>query len=256
MNIQEIVDEVVSGTPAVDWSVKIGDQASHQPERRLRTASVGKLLLLIETARRIEDGRLDPAEPLARDPALAVADSGLWQHLSVPALPVADLAVLVAAVSDNFATNVLLGRIGLRPLTGLAAELGLRETALLDFVRRKRTSAHPPTLSWGTAAELAAVMSGLARGTIVSPAVSARVDAWLATGVDLSMVASAFDLDPLAHADGDLRNKTGTDDGVRADVGHIGLFPYAVLANWDPGDGDRTAEVMSGMRAIGRAMAA
>jgi beta-lactamase class A len=256
MNIQEIVDEVVSRTPAVDWSVKIGDRAFHQPERRLRTASVGKLLLLIETARRIEDGRLDPAEPLAKDPALAVADSGLWQHLSVPALPVADLAVLVAAVSDNFATNVLLGRIGLRPLTGLAAELGLRETALLDFVRRKRAPTDPPTLSWGTAGELAAVMSGLARGTVVSPAVSARVDAWLATGVDLSMVASAFDLDPLAHIDGALRNKTGTDDGVRADVGHVGLLPYAVLANWNPGDGDRTAEVMHGMRAIGRAMAA
>jgi beta-lactamase class A len=246
---------VVTGTPGVDWSIRIGDQAAHRPERQLRTASVGKLLLLIETARRIEDGRLDPAQPLPKDPALAVADSGLWQHLSIPALPVADLAVLVAAVSDNLATNVLLGRIGLRPLTGLAAELGLRETALLDFVRGKRAPTDPPTLSWGTAGELAAVMAGLARGAIVSPAVSARVDAWLATGVDLSMVASAFDLDPLAHVASDLRNKTGTDDGVRADVGHVGLQAYAVLANWDPRAGERTAEVMRGMRAIGRAMA-
>ncbi|HEY0535206.1 MAG TPA: serine hydrolase [Actinoplanes sp.] len=255
MNIQEIVDEVVSGTPAVDWSVRIGERAAHQPERRLRTASVGKLLLLIETARRIGDGRPDPAEPLAKDPALAVADSGLWQHLSVPALPIADLAVLVAAVSDNFATNVLLGRIGLRPPADLAAELGLRETALLDFVRRKRAPTDPPTLSWGTAGDLAALMSGLARGSVVSPAVSARVDSWLATGVDLSMVASGFDLDPLAHTDGALRNKTGTDDGVRADLGHVGPKAYAVLANWNPDQGDRTAEVMSGVRSIGRAMA-
>jgi beta-lactamase class A len=256
MNIQEIVGEVAGATPAVDWSVQIGDRASHQPERRLRTASAGKLLLLIEVARRIGDGRLDPAERLAKDPALAVADSGLWQHLTIPELPIADLAVLVAAVSDNFATNVLLGRIGLRPLTDLAAELGLRETALLDFVRGERAPDHPPALSWGTAAELAGLMGGLARGTVVSAAVSARVDSWLATGVDLSMVAAGFDLDPLAHADGDLRNKTGTDDGVRADVGHVGLQAYAVLANWDPAEGDRTAEVMSGMRAIGRAMAA
>jgi beta-lactamase class A len=259
MNIQEIVDQVVAGTPAVDWSVRIDDRAAHQPELQLRTASVGKLLLLIETARQIADGRLDPAENLAKDPALAVADSGLWQHLSVPALPVADLAVLVAAVSDNFATNVLLGRIGLRPLTDLAAELQLRETALLDRVRGERTPADPPTLSHGTAAELAGLMSGLARGTVVSEEVSARVDSWLATGVDLSMVASGFDLDPLAHHDGDrgpaLRNKTGTDNGVRADVGHVGLLPYAVLANWDSRAGDHTAAVMRGMRAIGRAMA-
>lgn len=260
MNIQGIVDDVVSGTPDVAWSIMIDDRAAHRPGHRLRTASIGKLLLLVETARRFEEGTLDPAEPLAKDPALAVADSGLWQHLSAPALPVADLAVLVAAVSDNFATNVLLARIGLGPLTALAAELGLRETALLDRVRRERAPADPPTLSWGTAGELAALMSGLARGTVVSPGVSARVDAWLATGVDLSMVASGYDLDPLAHNEGDrgpaLRNKTGTDNGIRADVGHIGPRAYAVLANWNSHTADRTAEVMAGMRTIGRAMAA
>ena len=260
MNIQEIVDDVVAGTPAVDWSIRIDDRAVHQPERRLRTASVGKLLLLIETARRIADGRLDPAGKLAKDPALAVADSGLWQHLSVTELPVADLAVLIAAVSDNYATNVLLGRVGLRPITDLAAELGLRDTALLDFVRNARARGDPATLSWGTAGELAGLMGGLARGTILSPEISARVDSWLATGVDLSMVAAGFDLDPLAHNEGDggpvLRNKTGTDNGVRADVGHVGLRPYAVLANWNPAHGDRTAAVMNGMRTIGRALAA
>jgi beta-lactamase class A len=260
MNIQEIVDEVVAGTPDVDWSVRIDDRAAHQEKKRLRTASVGKLLLLIETARRIADGTLDPAELLAKDPALAVADSGLWQHLRVPALPVADLAVLIAAVSDNFATNVLLGRIGLRPLTDLAASLQLRETALLDRVRGERAPTDPPTLSHGTAEELAGLMRGLARGTVVSREVSAQVDAWLATGVDLSMVASGFDLDPLAHNTADtgppLRNKTGTDSGIRADVGHVGLLPYAVIANWNPHTADRTAEVMRGMRAIGEAMAA
>ena len=73
----------------------------------------------------------------------------------------------------------------------------------------------------------------------------------MATGTDLSMVASAFREDPLAHAQG-VRNKTGTDDGVRADVGYRGDLSYAVLANWDPAAGDATAEVMDGMRAIGQ----
>jgi hypothetical protein len=39
-------------------------------------------------------------------------------------------------------------------------------------------------------------------------------------------------------------------------VGHVGPEGYAVLANWDPRRGDRTAEVMRAMRTIGRAMAA
>jgi beta-lactamase class A len=256
VNIQEVVDRVVAGTPGVDWSIRIGDRAAHRPDRRLRTASIGKLLLLIETARQIDAGLLDPAEMLPKDPALAVADSGLWQHLRVTSLPVADLAVLIAAVSDNYATNVLLARIGPAEVTDLTDTLGLRDTALNDFVRDSRPPGDPTTLSHGTAAELAALMSGLAGGTVVSPAVSARVDDWLSTGVDLSMVAGAFDLDPLAHHTGSLlRNKTGTDDGIRADVGHLGPFPYAVLANWDPQVGDRTAEVMRGMRAIGAALA-
>ena len=60
MNIQETVDDVVGRTPGVDWSILIGGRAARRPRLRLRTASVGKLLLLIETARRIGDGRLDP----------------------------------------------------------------------------------------------------------------------------------------------------------------------------------------------------
>ena len=42
-----------------------------------------------------------------------VGGSGLWQHLQVPALPIADLAALVGATNDNLATNVLLRRVGL-----------------------------------------------------------------------------------------------------------------------------------------------
>ena len=55
---------------------------------------------------------------------------------------------------------------------------------------------------------------------------------------DLSIVASAFDLDPLSHDGTTLRNKTGTDDGVRVDVsivtGPVGTLSYAVLADWGP----------------------
>ena len=46
---------------------------------------------------------------------------------------------------------------------------------------------------------------------------------WLSLNADLSMVASAFGLDPLAHRSADhgllLVNKTGTDGGVRSEVG-------------------------------------
>ena len=87
----------------VAWSAVVLDAASgrllavRHPERVLPTASVGKLLLLLETARRLADGRLDPATLLRRSPADSVADSGLWQHLRTESLPLEDVALLVAS---------------------------------------------------------------------------------------------------------------------------------------------------------------
>jgi beta-lactamase class A len=76
--------------------------------------------------------------------------------------------------------------------------------------------------------------------------------------MDLSMVASAFDLDPLSHGPADepaLWNKTGTDDGVRADVGVVGTgtrqLAYAVICNWAPDTDEPLAAVMAAMRVIG-----
>ena len=111
-------DELDQSPPSVAWSVSVVDVASRQSlfDRNaaavLPTASVGKVLLLVEAARQIAVGRLDPTLSLVRTDEDEVYDSGLWQFLAVDHLPVADLAVLVGAVSDNLATNVLLRTIG------------------------------------------------------------------------------------------------------------------------------------------------
>lgn len=253
MHGQRIIDEVVAGTPGVRWSISVPGHGEHQPGLRLRTASIGKIVLLAETARRFATGELDPAEELTRDPALHVADSGLWHLLRVDRLPVADVAALVAAVSDNYATNVLLDRVGLAATAELGGRLGLRETGLHDRVRNRREPHHPPTLSTGAAGELAGLMGAIVRRELISAAVSEQMAAWLGSNTDLSMVASAWHADPLWHP-GVVGNKTGTDDGIRADVGFRGGQAYAVLANWSPAEGDRTAEVLAGMRAIGTAL--
>jgi beta-lactamase class A len=233
----------------VTWSVSVRDGDGvevygHRPDLVLSTASVGKLLLLLEVARTL------PADLACDRRAVApVADSGLWQHLRTDVLPVADLAVLVASVSDNLATNVLLHHVGLDRVAALAGSLGLTATALHDAVRDGRAPGHPPRLSSGSAAELSLLLHRL-------PELEggARVLDWMRTSADLSMVASAFGLDPLSHDGATVRNKTGTDDGVRADVGvatgPAGSVSYAVLANWTP-PGDAVGEVLATMRELG-----
>src|SRR5690606_26064182 len=156
-------------------------------------------LLLVETAARITNR--DPGAPgiLDKTPDDAIADSGLWHRMQVPTLPVGDLALLVGAASDNVATNGLLRQVGLEAVRHRAASLGLRRTALLDRVRSRRGPDDAPQFSVGATAELAWLFSALSRGQVVDSVTSQRVLDWLSLNADLSMVASAFGLDPLAH---------------------------------------------------------
>lgn len=239
--------------------------AEHEPGLLLPTASLAKVHLLIEVAAQIEAGTLDAAEMNNRREVEPVADSGLWQHLGADALSVADLAVLVGAVSDNLATNALLNRIGLAAVQARGRALAPSGSLMLDRIREVRTAQDPPAPSRGCAGDHALLMARLACGDVVSEAVSAQVLSWLALDTDTSMVAGALDLDPLAHVtpDGGLavRHKTGTDEGVRADAGVVigpgGTVAYAVLCSWDaasPGDPagqDGRAAVLETMRAIG-----
>ncbi len=232
-------------------------------DRVLPTASIGKLLLLCEAAERMVDGRLDAAQVVLRDPRLAVADSGLWQHLAQDEMPLVDVCVLIAAVSDNWATNVLLDLVRLESVAKRARALGCIDSGLHDRVRSARTSAEPSTLSTGTARELAEVARRIhlaaagAPQAGISASAAELVERWLLTGVDLSMVAAPFRLDPLAHVDGRLRlwSKTGTDACIRADVGLAWnpseAISYAAIATWEPGD-DAVAEAMDRMHALGR----
>ena len=223
------------------------------------TASLGKVLLLIELSARMRSRDELTQGLVERSVEDSVGDSGLWQHLQAPVLPTADLAALIGGVSDNLATNVLLRRFGLDAVRARAEELGLRRTALLDRVRDRRGPDDAPQLSIGATGELAGLFAGLARGQVIDSMTSSRVIGWLSLGTDLSMVASAFGLDPLAHRSLDhgiqLINKTGTDVGVRAEAGAVrgpsGAVAYAVAVHFDDESLHARLRVLDAMRAVG-----
>jgi beta-lactamase class A len=225
----------------------------------LPTASVGKVLLLLEVAARLGAGGQSRYELLDRLPEDLVGDSGIWQHLNAPSLPISDLAALVAATSDNLATNVLVRTIGLDAVRRRAEMLGLKRTALLDKVRDRRGPDDAPQLSVGSTAELSTLFARIARGEAVDRLVSSRVSDWLALNTDLSLVASAFALDPLAHLRSDhglsLINKTGWDTGVRSEAGVLRgprrSVAYAVTITFDDDSHIRRLSAMQAMRTIG-----
>jgi beta-lactamase class A len=225
----------------------------------LPTASIGKILLLIEVSARLTARDFSGYGILDKTPRDAVGTSGIWQHLQAPALPVADLATLVGASSDNLATNVLLRQVGLDAVRARTESLGLSRTALLDLVRDSRGPDDAPQLSVGSTAELAWLFGALARSEIVDQLTSQRVMGWLSLNSDLSMVASAFGLNPLSHRGVDhatlLVNKTGTDKGVRSEAGALrgsrSSVAYAVSVQFVDDGLPVRLRVLDAMRTVG-----
>lgn len=252
--------------PEVDWSIAVVDLgsgevlASHDPERLLSTASVGKVFALIELAERLRSGELARDQPCDRRVVAPVADSGVWHHLTTDVLPLGDVARLVGVASDNWATNVLIDLLGLDAIRARAAQWAPHGSDLVDIVRGLRGPDDPPHLSLGCAADLVGVMGRLHAERGSADSVGTQVLAWLAPGMDLSMVASAWHQDPLSHSEEYagpmITNKTGTNLGVRADVGVVDhgtrATAYAIIANWpeDPPGTGRDA-VMAALHDIG-----
>ena len=119
-------------TPDVTWSVCVRDAetsdvlAEHDPLAVLRTASVGKIFLLVEVAAQAESGAIDLEEELAWTDDDLVADSGLWYLMRRGSLAIEDLCWLIGGVSDNLATNVLLRRVGVAAPLCPHQDAGLR----------------------------------------------------------------------------------------------------------------------------------
>lgn len=234
-----------------EWSILAVDTGSGEtlvesaPDLLLPTASVAKIFLLHHLAELLDEDPSLKELMLRKDSVAPVADSGLWQHLDAPALTMTDCARLVGAVSDNLATNVLLDHVGLAPVQAVARRLAAGGSMLNDSVRDVRRPEDPPILSVGCAADWVSYFR-TPHPTVLS---------WLAPSTDLSMVSAAFGLDPLAHTerDTDLRvwSKTGTDDGVRAEVGLLDAggrqAAYAVICRFE----GEVIPVLAQMRAYG-----
>jgi beta-lactamase class A len=225
----------------------------------LPTASIGKILLLVEISARLTERDTSGFGILDKTVRDSVGDSGIWQHLQAPSLPVADIATLVGATSDNLATNVLLRQVGLDSVRARTEALGLQRTALLDLVRDSRGPDDAPQLSVGSTAELAWLFASLARGEVVDTLTSSRVLGWLSLNADLSLVASAFGLDPLSHRGTDhgvlLVNKTGTDVGVRSEAGVLrgprSAVAYATSVQFNDSGLAARLRVLDALRVVG-----
>ena len=115
-----------------------GEEAHEGGERVVPAASTVKLFVASAFWR----SGLDPDERIEHVPPAGSA--GIAEYLSAGSrLTLADLALLMLAVSDNAATNVLLDRLGFDAVNAEVARLGLERTE----VRRPMMTAGPENLT-------------------------------------------------------------------------------------------------------------
>jgi beta-lactamase class A len=229
----------------------------------LPIGALGTVVLLAEVSARMSADEAFGFELLDKRALDAVTGSGLWRALAVPVLPVADLAVLAAATGDTLATNALVTRVGLDSVRSRAEGLGLTRTVLLDLVRDDRGPDDAPQLAVGTTEDLSALFGLLARGDTLGRVTSERVISWLSRNSDLSLVADAFGLDPLAHGRvGDapqLINKTGRTTGSVAEAGVVrgalAAISYAVTVRYPDTSTAGQERVSDALRRVGSDLA-
>jgi beta-lactamase class A len=192
-------------------SRRVGMRASE----RVPTASVIKLPILLHIALAADEGLLSWGEQLALTEDVKAPGTGVLKELSAGlGLSVRDLCVLMTALSDNTATNMLIDRVGIDAVNERLDLLGLAHTRLQRRAFQPDTPATRPFgLGVTTAEEMVDLLLRLARRDIGGT-----------RGADVALEMLAMQQDraaiPRLLPEGwGYAGKTGSNSDLRADVG-------------------------------------
>ncbi|MFG2056794.1 serine hydrolase [Micromonospora sp. NPDC048930] len=140
MDVGERVDEIfgrvgLSGClHAVDVD-EPGREVAVRADEQIVIASVFKILLVLEFARQVVAGQLDPAERVLVRADDRLGGWGVAGCADDVEVSLRDLAYFTMSVSDNTAADLLLRRVGPDVPSMLAAELDLPRTRILGGPR-------------------------------------------------------------------------------------------------------------------------
>ena len=211
-------------------NLSTGEIIALNADTRFPTASVIKLAVLLEAFHQIADGKLalDTRVTLRDADKVGIGDSGTLNELHDGVeLTIADLLNLMIVVSDNTATNLMVGRLGTARINARLEHYGLASTKIFRPTFR---DGHPDCcpelerefgLGMSTPREMAVLMESIASGRAVSASASRAMFDILRRQQDLDMIPRR--LPPGLGIV--IANKTGTDAEKQPDhsgvKGHI-----------------------------------
>jgi len=238
------------------------DEIGLDPDEPVVLASVVKLPLVLEFARQVAAGQLDPTDRVRVVAADRLGGTGTAGCVDDVELSLRDAAFFAMSVSDNTAADLLFDRVGLDNVRSLIRELDLPDTHILgaprDILRtiiedegaKEVRALDPLSTSASTPREMTRLLSLLWRDQAGPPEACHRTRELMRQQVSWHRLTAAFDEEV------EVAGKTGTLPGIRNEVG-VASFPdgshYAV-AVFTVGErkGGRRPQVD---RAIGQAAA-
>jgi beta-lactamase class A len=200
------------GLAAID--IRSGETVLVNADTRFPTASTIKTAVMIEAYHQIAAGRLalDTTIPLREADKVGGAGvlRGLHDGLT---LTIGDLVHLMIVLSDNTATNMLIGRLGTAAVNARLDAYGLHDIRLFRPTFRDGTpDVHPDLerefgLGMSTPLDMARLMALIAESKAVSKTASESMLATLRRQQDRGMIARLLTDEGIQ-----VGNKTGTDE--------------------------------------------
>jgi beta-lactamase class A len=131
-DLRRIFDEAAATAAMHVRDLDTGAELGLDADELVVTASVFKLSVLVELCRQASAGQLSLTERV-RVPAgeRCMGPTGLSVMLDDAELSLRDLAYLMISVSDNTATDVVLGRVRVEAVNATIRSLGLERTVLV-----------------------------------------------------------------------------------------------------------------------------
>lgn len=126
--------EAIAGAAGGTWHVyaRVWGETLYEREadRAVRSASTSKLVVLLSVLQAVDAGSLSLDQPLAVPP-VRVGGAGVLSMLpSVTSLSLREMLALMMGVSDNNATNAVIGLVGLPAINATAAAAGAHNTVM------------------------------------------------------------------------------------------------------------------------------
>ncbi len=169
------VESVVLDAEGTDGIVGVavygsaGELFARHGDRRFRAASTIKVPIMIEAYRQIEQGTLSLDDRIVLREEDFVPGSGVLAHLHPGLeLTLADLILLMIAVSDNTATNLILDRTGLDAVNATMQSLGMTNSVLGRRILGRLPNPGDPE-NWATPSDFALAVQAIVSGEAAGP---------------------------------------------------------------------------------------